>query len=64
MANELTGIRTGKWAVGRDRESDDTVLRFEFSGEQPLVLLVSRRNAAEIANTILQQYTHTHRPRH
>lgn len=48
-------IKVGKWAVGMDRNTGDTIIRFEFLDRAPLEFLVPKEQATEIARAMLDQ---------
>lgn len=52
--NEM--FRTHAWKVGKDRINGDTVLRFEFNHDPPLMLIINQENALAIAAAIFKQY--------
>jgi hypothetical protein len=53
---EIEIIQIGKWSVALERRSGGTMLRFDFADAQPLVLLVPKTEASQIAEAILNQY--------
>lgn len=49
-------IPVGKWAVALERRSGGTVLRFDFADAPPLLLMVEKDSARQIAEAIISQY--------
>ena len=55
MAN-IQVLETEKWSLGYDRNSHGSVLKFDFSDRDPVLLFVQHENALAIARAILDQY--------
>jgi hypothetical protein len=55
MAGRMEAVMTGKWSLGYDAGRQLTILIFEFSDRQPIVVAISPDNAEQIAKAMLEQ---------
>jgi hypothetical protein len=53
---EQQAILVGKWTVGFHHSTAGTILKFDFSDRDPIVLIVPKEQATELARGILSQY--------
>lgn len=60
--SEIKAIVVGKWSLGHHAKERLTILRFDFTDREPLIIAVPNEEADKIAVALIEQQKLRNRP--